>query len=181
MARRRDPRGLLVPDAIDPAVIGAHVIAAADATGVPYEVMECDPGLADTAEFCERYGVALEESGNCIVVASRKEPREFAACLVLSHTRLDVNRMVRKLMGVRKLSFASAEDTSAVTGMIIGGVTPFGLPDGLPIYVDQAVMELESVVIGGGNRSQKLRVPPAALELLPATEIIEGLATLPSS
>ena len=167
-------------DVIDPTVIGAHVIAAADATGVPYEVMECGPELADTAEFCERYGVALEESGNCIVVASRKEPREFAACLVLSHTRLDVNRTVRKLMGVRKLSFASAEDTSELTGMIIGGVTPFGLPEGLPVYIDQAVMELESVVIGGGNRSQKLRVPPAALERLAATQVIEGLALLPS-
>lgn len=167
-------------DAIDPAAIGAHVLAAVDATGVPYEVIECDPELADTAEFCERYGVAIEESGNCIVVASRKEPREFAACLVLSHTRLDVNRTVRKLMGVRKLSFASAEDTSELTGMMIGGVTPFGLPEGLSVYVDQAVMELEWVVIGGGNRSQKLRVPPAALERLAATQVVEGLAALPS-
>jgi prolyl-tRNA editing enzyme YbaK/EbsC (Cys-tRNA(Pro) deacylase) len=167
-------------DAIDPAVIGAHVLAAVDATGVPYEVIECDPELADTAEFCQRYGVAIEESGNCIVVASRKEPREFAACLVLSHTRLNVNRTVRKLLGVRKLSFASAADTSELTGMIIGGVTPFGLPEGLSVYVDQAVMELESVVIGGGNRSQKLRVPPAALKRLAATQVVEGLAALPS-
>jgi prolyl-tRNA editing enzyme YbaK/EbsC (Cys-tRNA(Pro) deacylase) len=167
-------------DAIDPAVIGAHVLAAVDATGVPYEVIECDPELADTAEFCQRYGVAIEESGNCIVVASRKEPREFAACLVLSHTRLNVNRTVRKLLDVRKLSFASAADTSELTGMIIGGVTPFGLPEGLSVYVDQAVMELESVVIGGGNRSQKLRVPPAALKRLAATQVVDGLAALPS-
>lgn len=167
-------------DGIDAEAIAAQVIAAADATGVAYEVMECDPELADTAEFCERYGVALEESGNCIVVASRNTPREFAACLVLSHTRLDVNKTVRKLMGVRKLSFASAEDTSELTGMMIGGVTPFGLPEGLPVYVDQAVMDLESVVIGGGSRSQKLRVPPAALEALAATQVVEGLA-LPTS
>jgi len=167
-------------DAIDPAVIGAHVLAAVDATGVPYEVIECDPELADTAEFCQRYGVAIEESGNCIVVASRKEPREFAACLVLSHTRLNVNRTVRKLLDVRKLSFASAADTSELTGMIIGGVTPFGLPEGLSVYVDQAVMELESVVIGGGNRSQKLCVPPAALKRLAATQVVDGLAALPS-
>lgn len=166
-------------DAIDPAVIGAHVLAAADAVGLPYEVIECDPELADTAAFCERYGVALEESGNCIVVASRKEPKEFAACLVLSHTRLDVNKTVRRLMGVRKLSFASAEDTSELTGMMIGGVTPFGLPEGLPLYLDPTVMALESVVVGGGNRSQKLRVPPAALERLPGAQVVEGLAILP--
>lgn len=158
---------------------GAHVLATIGALGQPYELIECDPDLADTAVFCERYGVALEESGNCIVVASKKEPKQYAACLVLSHTRLDVNGTVRRLMDVRKLSFASAEETAALTGMVIGGVTPFGLPDGLPIYIDQLVFDLESVVIGGGSRSQKLRVPPAALGALPGVEVIEDLSKRP--
>ena len=163
--------------ALDP---GAHVLRSIDALALPYEVIECDPELADTAVFCERYNVALEESGNCIVVASKKDPKQYAACLVLSHTRLDVNGTVRRLMGVRKLSFASAEETAALTGMMIGGVTPFGLPDDLPIYVDQPVFDLESVVIGGGSRSQKLRVPPATLQALPAVEAIEGLSKSPA-
>jgi prolyl-tRNA editing enzyme YbaK/EbsC (Cys-tRNA(Pro) deacylase) len=163
--------------ALDP---GAHVIASIDGLGVSYELMDCDPELADTAAFCERYGVRLEESGNCIVVASKKEPKQYAACLVLSHVRLDVNGTMRRLMGVRKLSFASADETSALTGMMIGGVTPFGLPSDLPIYIDQPVFDLETVVIGGGSRSQKLRVPPEALRALPGVEVIEGLSKLPS-
>lgn len=162
--------------AVDP---GGHVIRTIESLAQPYELIECDPDLADTAVFCERYGVALEESGNCIVVASKKDPKQYAACLVLSHTRLDVNGTVRRLMGVRKLSFASAEETAALTGMVIGGVTPFGLPNELPIYVDQLVLGLESVVIGGGSRSQKLRVPPAALLALPGAEAIEGLSKRP--
>ena len=163
--------------ALDP---GAHVLASIEALGKPYELIECDPDLADTAVFCERYGVALEESGNCIVVASKKDPKQYAACLVLRHTRLDVNGTVRRLMDVRKLSFASAEETVARTGMMIGGVTPFGLPDELPIYVDQLVFDLESVVIGGGSRSQKLRVPPEALLALPGAQAIEGLSKPPA-
>jgi len=159
--------------ALDP---GGHVLTSIDALGQPYEVIECDPDLADTAAFCERYGVALEESGNCIVVASKKEPFRYAACLVLSHTRLDVNGTVRRLLDVRKASFASAEETAALTGMMIGGVTPFGLPADLPIYIDQLVLDLETVVIGGGSRSQKLRVPPALLLALPGAQAIEGLS-----
>lgn len=162
--------------ALDP---GAHVVAAIDALGVPYQLMDCDPELADTDAFCERYGVPLEESGNCIVVASKKEPKQHAACLVLSHTRLDVNGTVRRLMGVRKLSFASADETAALTGMMIGGVTPFGLPAELPIYVDQLVFNVEEVVIGGGSRSQKLCIPPEALRALPGVEVIDGLSKLP--
>ncbi len=163
--------------ALDP---GAHVIWSIEALGVSYGLMDCDPDLADTAAFCERYGVPLEESGNCIVVASKKEPKQYAACLVLSHTRLDVNGTVRRLMGVRKLSFASADETAALTGMMIGGVTPFGLPAELPIYVDPLVFDLEEVVIGGGSRSQKLRIAPEVLRALPGLEVIEGLSKPPN-
>ena len=166
---------------VDGGEIAARVIEAASATGVAFEVMECDPDLADTTEFCERYGVALTESGNCIVIASRREPRQFSACLVLSHTRLDVNRTVRQLMGVRKLSFASARDTAELTGMMVGGVTPFGLPSGLPIYIDHRVMGLSSVVVGGGSRSQKLRVSPRAFDHLPGAVVVDGLAMDPSA
>lgn len=158
---------------VDP---GARVIAALDALGQPYEVIECDPDLADTAVFCERYGIPLEHSANCIVIASKGEPRQFCACLVLSSNRLDVNGAVRRLMGVRKVSFASAEDTAALTGMMIGGVTPFGLPEGMPLYLDQRVMERQWVVVGGGSRSQKVRVAPSVLAALPSAEVIEGLS-----
>jgi prolyl-tRNA editing enzyme YbaK/EbsC (Cys-tRNA(Pro) deacylase) len=36
------------------------------------EVAEIDPALADTAAFCERYGVAPAESANCVVIAAKR-------------------------------------------------------------------------------------------------------------
>lgn len=151
-------------------------VEALEALGLPYELMACDPDLADTAAFCEHYGIPLTHSANCIIVASRTEPRQFCACLVLATDRLDVNGRVRRLMGARKVSFASAEDTSALTGMIIGGVTPFGLPRDLPVYLDERIMALEWVIVGGGSRSQKVRVAPAVLAALPNAEVVEGLS-----
>lgn len=156
--------------------IERRVLEAAEATGVGHDVIEIDPELADTAAFCERYGYDPDESANCIVVASRSEPPQLAACLNLATTKLDVNRRVRKLMGVRKLSFASAEQTRRLTDMEIGGVTPFGLPDDLPLYVDARVMDRERVIVGGGSRRLKLYVPPAALARLPNVTVVEGLA-----
>src|SRR5580704_3726607 len=51
-------------------------------------VAEIDPGLADTAAFCERYGVAPAESANCVVISGKRggETR-FAACVILATTR----------------------------------------------------------------------------------------------
>ncbi len=145
-------------------------------TGVPYKIVEIDPAYADTAQFCEKYGYPLENSGNTIVVASKRGEKKFAACLVRASDRLDVNKRVRGLMGVSRLSFASAEDTRELTGMEIGGVTPFALPDRLSIYVDARVMELDYVILGSGSRSSKIDVSPSVLRQLPNVEIVEGLS-----
>jgi prolyl-tRNA editing enzyme YbaK/EbsC (Cys-tRNA(Pro) deacylase) len=61
-----------------------------ESLGAPYEIVEIDPAFADTAAFCEKYGYGLDVSGNTIVVASKREPKQFAACLVLANTRLGV-------------------------------------------------------------------------------------------
>jgi prolyl-tRNA editing enzyme YbaK/EbsC (Cys-tRNA(Pro) deacylase) len=147
--------------------------------GPPYELVECDPALADTADFCAAYGYSLEESANCILVQGKVDPPRLAACVLLATTRLDVNRTVRTRLGVKKASFAGPDTTVAATGMAIGGVTPFALPPGLPVWVDGRVMALPRVVLGGGSRSWKVVGPPALLTALPDVEVVEGLALDP--
>jgi prolyl-tRNA editing enzyme YbaK/EbsC (Cys-tRNA(Pro) deacylase) len=149
--------------------------------GVPFEIIPCDPALADTAAFCATYGYPLEDSANTIVVVGKADPPLHVACVVLATTRLDVNRAVRQRLGVRKASFASQEDTRALTGMEIGGVTVFGLPPAMPIWVDSRVMERERIILGGGDRSSKVAASAAILLALPNVEVVEGLATDPPS
>ena len=143
----------------------------------PYEMFACDPALADTAAFCTAYGFAMEDAANTIVVIGKSDPPRFAACVVLATHRLDVNRTVKARLGTRKASFASPDETRGVTGMTIGGVTAFGLPDGLPLWVDAAVMDRQRIVLGGGSRSWKVIAPPSILLTLPGVEVVEGLAS----
>jgi prolyl-tRNA editing enzyme YbaK/EbsC (Cys-tRNA(Pro) deacylase) len=147
--------------------------------GAGYELFACDPALADTAAFCAAYGFAPEDSANTIVVVGKSDPPRYAACVTLAPYRLDVNRTIRDRLGTRKASFAPAEETAAFTGMQIGGVTVFGLPATLPIWVDARVMARERIVLGGGSRSWKVLADPAILRALPGVEIVEGLATEP--
>lgn len=180
------------PGDLDDRGIEARVLAAVEATGQPFEVIEIDPALADTADFCAHYGYPLDIAANCLVVASRSEPRVLAACVVLATTRLDVNRTVRKRLGVRRCSLAPAELTLELTGMQLGGVTPFGLPEitpavigsgqprppqpgELPLWIDAAVTGPDRVIVGGGSRRLKLLVAPAALQAR-GGEVIEELA-----
>lgn len=146
-----------------------------DKCGIVYRVFECDPDLADTAVFCEHYKFAPDVTGNTIIAASKSDPVSYACGVILATTKLDVNKRVCGLLGVKRASFASAEQTLDLTGMQIGGVTPFGLPD-IPIYLDSRLMECGELVLGGGNRTTKIILAPAELKKLPKSEVIEALA-----
>jgi len=151
------------------------VIGALQKLDVPYELIDIDPRFADTAAFCQKYGYPAERSCNTIIVASKKEPKRYVACVVLAHTRLDVNKRVTKLMGVSKASFASAEEMIALTGMQVGGVTPFSLPTGVPLYIDDRIMVLDWIILGGGGRSLKIKTSPEVFPKLGA-RVVWGLA-----
>ncbi|HSL74208.1 MAG TPA: YbaK/EbsC family protein [Ilumatobacteraceae bacterium] len=153
-----------------------NVLAHLDRLGLVYEVMDCDPGLADTAQFCEAYGVPLEESANAILVASKKPEGHHAVCVALAHTRLDVNGAVRRRLGVRKLSFAPAELTRELTGQEIGGVTIFGLPAEVPVWLDARILGCARIVVGAGSRSAKIRFDPAQLVGVDGYEFVDELA-----
>ena len=155
---------------------GALVTSSLARLGVVHSLMACDPAAADTAVFCERYGISPEDSANTILVAVKREPRRHVACIVLATTRLDVNHKLREVLAEKRLSFADASETVAVTGMLVGGVAPFGLPETIPVLVDAAVMERPEIVLGGGGRDTKLRMAPAELLKLPGLQVIRGLA-----
>lgn len=94
---------------------------------------------------------------------------------MLSHTRADVNGVVRKHLGARKASFASREAATGQTGMEYGGITPVGLPANWPVLVDSAVVDTPWVLIGSGRRRGKLIVPGKAFAVLPGAVVLAGL------
>lgn len=155
--------------------IERRVTAFLDDIGADYEVVRIDPQYADTADFCAQYGYPAETSGNSIIVASKRGPAKFCACVVRADKRLDVNRKVCELMGVKRASFAKPEQTVEITGMMIGGVTCVALPDDLPIYVDPSLLDQPYVILGGGSRSAKIKADPSIFELIPNAQVIDGL------
>lgn len=148
--------------------LAAAPVAAAAGLVPSARVAEIDETLADTAAFCDAYGVAAQHSANCVVVAGRRgEVTRYAAVMVLATMRADINGVVRRELDARKCSFASREEAIALTGMEFGGITPVGAPEGWTILVDEAVLAAGEVVVGSGLRRSKLLLPAAELLGLP--------------
>lgn len=143
---------------------------------IDYRWIDVDPNFADTENFCAKYKYPMDKSGNTILVASKRGEKRYSASIVLATTKLDVNKKVRELMQVSRLSFANSEETMEITGMLIGGVTPVGLPQNLPLYIDSKVLANDYVIIGGGSRSGKIQLNPLDLLKLPSAQVVEGLS-----
>nr|WP_202885928.1 YbaK/EbsC family protein [Kribbella sandramycini] len=149
--------------------------ATRDALGdLPAYSAAIDPGLADTAAFCAEYDVPMAASANCVVVLGKRAGESaYAAVLVLATDRADVNGVIRKHLGVRKISFAAQDDAVGTTGMEYGGITPIGLPADWPILVDEAVAAAGPVVIGSGIRGSKVLLDGAELAELPTATVLD--------
>lgn len=156
--------------------IEGRVVTVLDALGVPYELHHIDPAFADTAAYCDQYGSSPDHAANTIIVVSKKEPRQYAACVVKATRRLDGNHTVRRLMNASRISFASADETRELTGMMIGGVTVLALPPELPVYVDETIMDLPWIILGGGSRSLKIKIAPEIFRKLPGAVVVPGLS-----
>ncbi|MDT0213570.1 YbaK/EbsC family protein [Rothia sp. ARF10] len=167
------------PAAASPDLVAPPVAAALSDPGVTAgvaaaEVATIDATLADTDAFCTAYDVSPEASANCVVVAGKRAGEvTYAAVMVLATDRADINGVVRRHLGVRKISFAPHDDAVSLTGMEFGGITPVGLPADWPVLVDAAVVAAGEVVIGSGLRSSKLLLDGAALAELPTAEVLD--------
>jgi prolyl-tRNA editing enzyme YbaK/EbsC (Cys-tRNA(Pro) deacylase) len=139
-------------------------------------VAEIDASLADTASFCEAYGIGLDVSANCVVVEARRAEKTWhAACIITADSRADINGTVRRQLEARKISFAPMGTATSITKMEYGGITPIGLPGDWPLIVDEAITTKDYVIIGSGVRGSKLLVRGDMFAKLPNATIL-GIA-----
>lgn len=168
-----------VPASERPDLLGAPVRATLESLGLldAVGVVEIDPSVSDTAASEAEFGLSKDTLANCVIVAGKREGEErVAACVVLSSTRADVNTTVKRLIDVRKASFLPMDAAVERTGMEYGGITPIGLPEGWPVFVDARVAAADVVIVGSGIRASKILVPGSVLASLPGVTVVEGLA-----
>jgi Cys-tRNA(Pro) deacylase len=81
----------------------------------------------------------------------RLNEEDFAMVLVAGPGQIPWKRL-RTHFGVRRLTMATSEEVSEITGYQIGAVSPFGLREYVPIYIDQTVFIQQEISLGSGRR-----------------------------
>ena len=165
-----------------PVEVGLHLIGEPTKKAIQanklteIHVSEIDPTLSDTAAFCEHYQIIEKHAVNCVIIeAERADQVWYAACMIPASKRADVNGIIRKELGAKKVSFAPMDKATGLTNMEYGAINPIGLPDDWPILIDTDVVGNDEVIIGSGVRGSKLLIKGKLLATLPNAKVL-GLA-----
>ncbi len=84
-------------------------------------------------------------------------------------------KAIAKLSGNKKVTTVPVKDLLGLTGYVRGGCTPLGMKKEYPVYADEAIMELESVLVNAGKRGLLIQLNPA--QLIQVTKAVIGQIT----
>ena len=93
--------------------------------------------------------------------------------IVLMHGDKQVStKKLARAMGAKSVEPCSPEVAQRHSGFQVGGTSPFGLRKAMPVYVEETVLGLPSLLINGGRRGYLLALPPSVLtDLLQAQPV----------
>ena len=101
------------------------------------------------------------------------ESDERSPLIVLMHGDCEVStKALARTVGVKSISPCEPAVAQQHTGYMVGGTSPFGTRQRLPVYVERTILNLDKIYINGGKRGFLIAIDPPILgTLLPITEV----------
>lgn len=145
------------------------VAAALDQLGISYRLFTHAGPVESLEQAARERGQRPTQIVRSILFRLARD--RFAMVLVAGPVQVDWKRL-RQHLNQSRLTMASADEVLAVTGYPIGAVSPLGLPQPLPIYIDDSVLAEAEISIGSGVRGATVILSSAALlTALPTAEV----------
>ena len=79
-----------------------------------------------------------------------KTENSFMLCLVAGDKKASLNK-IKKILNIKNISMASADDVKNITGYTIGGVSPIGHLNKIDIFIDNSLQRFTSLFAAAGH------------------------------
>ena len=150
-------------------MLTSPVIEALDRLHIPYRTYTHPGPISSLEQAAAERGQRPAQVVRSILF--RLDAEHFAMVLAAGAAQVDW-RTLRKRLGRSRLTMASEEEVLAVTGYQIGAVSPLGLPQPLPVYIDEGVLAEAEISLGSGVRGTMVILRSADLrQALPDAEV----------
>ena len=109
-------------------------------------------------EYQEKGGTArssqeLNVNEHAVVKTLVFEREDKSGLIVLMHGDRKVDtKGLAKQIGAKKIKSCSPDDATKHTGYLVGGTSPFGIANPLPICLQKSILEIDKIYINGGGR-----------------------------
>ena len=146
---------------------GTPALAVLAKQGIPYSVHAYEHGTrtGDTRhanfglEASEALGVPPERVFKTLVAAV---DGSLTVGVVPVASRLDLKALAAAAGG-RKATLAEPADAERATGYVVGGISPLGQRKRLPVVVNAAAMDFETIYCSAGRRGLQIEIAPGDL------------------
>jgi Cys-tRNA(Pro) deacylase len=130
--------------------------------GIPHRIFRHDAARPVTS-----FEQAASERGQRVsqIVRSilfRIAEDEFVMVLIAGSAQISW-KILRKYLGLSRITMAAEDEVLAVTGYRVGTVSPFGLPHPLKVLIDPSVLAEPEISIGSGIRNTAIILKSADL------------------
>lgn len=92
------------------------------------------------------------------------EDERRAPLIVLMHGDMQVStKELARVIGAKVISPCSPEVALKQSGYLVGGTSPFGTRNSMPVYMEESIASLPRIYINGGKRGYLVGMSPAEL------------------
>ncbi len=122
---------------------------------ISYKEFRHEPVRTSEEAAKVRGDISITQGAKALIVKYKNKDKvyEFAMVIVPGDQRFD-SKKVRGILGINKLSFATADEVFQITnGVIPGGVPPFGNLFGIKMIAEKTLLNNDEIAFNAGDRS----------------------------
>ena len=134
---------------------------------IPFEVVKYDHEEKGAAFASKASGFPLERTVKTLVVDLGK--KQWALVLMPGDKQLSMKRLA-KIQRVKRAAMADTRTAERITGYLVGGISPFGTSQKLPVVMEESILKFEEILINAGQRGTMLLMAPGDIKEALAAE-----------
>ena len=125
--------------------------------GIHFEVKEYEHEKKGAVFAAEAMGFPLERTIKTLVVDLGQ--KGYILVLMPGEKNIDLKRLA-KAFSVKRAAMADTSTAERLTGYLVGGISPFGTKQNLPVFMETGLLEFNNVAINAGKRGCMLVLDP---------------------
>jgi len=128
---------------------------------IPFEIIKYDH-VQKGAEFAAcATGFPLEATVKTLVVELGE--KYYTLVLMPGDRQLSMKRLAR-ICGVKRAVMVDSQTAERISGYLVGGISPFGTKNRLPVVMEEGIFIFEKALINAGQRGTMLLMAPEDIQ-----------------